>query len=399
MAEIVMKNVSKHYGKKEEKAAVEDVSLTIGEGEFVVLLGPSGCGKTTILRMLAGLEDPTAGEIWFGDRLMNDQPPDARSVGMVFQNYALYPHMTVYDNLAFGLKARGVPKATIKRRVHEMAELLGVGSVISHRPKELSGGQRQRVALGRALVRDPAVFLMDEPLSNLDANLREQMRLELARIHSHVKVTTVYVTHDQNEALTLADRVVVMDGGRIRQVGTPGDVYAKPADTFVAGFVGSPGMNLWTLEWEEAGEGISLGNGALQLPRSFLPVLEAAGRNVTVGIRPEHLGMSLVKADVKVACNAEFFENLGSHTQLHARLASTQAESPDSDSPRLVARLDPAASIDSGERVILTAPAGAVSLFDAGTGVCMEDENAGYIDSASRYSPLVDSTLRDRPLT
>jgi ABC-type sugar transport system ATPase subunit len=388
MAEIVMRHIEKRYGKKQQDAAaVEDVSLGIGEGEFVVLLGPSGCGKTTILRMLAGLEEPTGGEIRFNGQLMNDEPPDARSVGMVFQNYALYPHMTVYDNLAFGLKARGVPKAVIKQRVHDMAELLGVTSVIDHRPKELSGGQRQRVALGRALVRDPAVFLMDEPLSNLDANLREQMRLELARMHSRLKVTTIYVTHDQNEALTLADRVVVMDKGRIRQVGTPGEIYATPADTFVAGFVGSPGMNLWTLEWEETEEDISLGNGALRLPRSFLPMLETAARKVvTVGIRPEHLGLSLVKTDVKVTCQAEFFENLGSHTQLHARLAGSEGDSLDSDSLRLVARLDPAASVDSGEQVMLTAPAGAVNLFDAERGYRLEDDKAGYVDSVNRYS-------------
>jgi ABC-type sugar transport system ATPase subunit len=406
MAAIAMKNIVKCYGKAKEEAAVKDVSLAIDEGEFVVLLGPSGCGKTTILRMLAGLEDITDGELWFDDRLMNHEPPDARSVGMVFQNYALYPHMTVYENLAFGLKARGVPKVEVKQRVHDMVALLGIQAAVDHKPKELSGGQRQRVALGRALVRDPVVFLMDEPLSNLDANLREQMRLELARIHSHVRVTTVYVTHDQNEALTLADRVVVMEGGRIRQVGTPSEIYESPADTFVAGFVGSPGMNLWTLRWEDDGEGISL-DGAVRLPRSFRPALEEIGATVTVGIRPEHLGMSLVKADVKVICRAEFFENLGSHTQLHAHLVASGTDSsvdgllqPDSeqsqlpypsshsrDSRRLVARLNTAASADPGEEMVLTAPAGAVNLFDPVTGIRMGEQIREYTDASRRYLP------------
>lgn len=382
MASIVMKNVEKRYSKKDEAAAVEDVSLSIDEGEFIVLLGPSGCGKTTVLRMLAGLEELTGGEIWFSGRLMNHEPPEARSVGMVFQNYALYPHMTVFDNLAFGLRSRGVPKASVKQRVHDMAELLGLSGVIDHRPKELSGGQRQRVALGRALVRDPAVFLMDEPLSNLDANLREQMRLELARIHRRVKVTTVYVTHDQNEALTLADRVVVMDGGNVRQVGTPDEIYGSPADTFVASFVGSPGMNLWTLEWESTGDCISMGGGVLELPYSFLPALEEAGRSVTVGIRPEHLGLSLVKADVKVVCRVELLENLGSHSQLHAHLGNEDSN----DSKNLVARLDSNAYVDPGEEVVLTTSAGAVYLFDAISGERIEVADAGYVHQENRYS-------------
>ncbi len=385
MAKIVLKNVKKQYGKK-DAAAMEDVSLVVGEGEFLVLLGPSGCGKTTLLRILAGLEDPTAGEIWFDDRLVNEEPPDLRSVGMVFQNYALYPHMTVFENMAFGLRARGVPKQVIKQTVHDMVALLGLEGVTDHRPKQLSGGQRQRVALGRALVRDPELFLMDEPLSNLDANLREQMRMELARIHGQLKVTTVYVTHDQSEALTLADRIVVMNGGHVKQVGTPGEIYTSPADTFVAGFVGSPGMNLWKLEWEETEDGISLGDGALLLPRSFLPVLATLPRTVIVGIRPEHLELSFGKTDVKVVCRAEFFENLGSHTQLHAGLVTSGADYVNTDSPRLVARLDSDAFIDAGERVTLTAPASAINLFDAETGIRVQTDGASYFDQTDRWA-------------
>jgi ABC-type sugar transport system ATPase subunit len=374
-----MKNIEKKYSKKDSTIAVENVSLSINEGEFIVLLGPSGCGKTTILRMLAGLEELTSGEIWFGDQLMNHEPPEARSVGMVFQSYALYPHMTVFDNLAFGLKARGMSKPLIKQSVHEMVELLGLSSVINHRPKELSGGQRQRVALGRALVRDPAVFLMDEPLSNLDANLREQMRLELARIHKRVKVTTVYVTHDQNEALTLADRVVVMEGGRVRQVGTPEEIYGSPANTFIAGFVGSPGMNLWTLEWKLVGDSILMGEGAIELPRSFLPVLESAGSKVTVGIRPEYLGLSLVHADVKVKCKVELLENLGSHSQLHAHLIN---ETPVS----LIARLEPNTYVDPDEEIVLTTSTGAVHLFDAVTGERIDLLGEDYIENENRFT-------------
>ena len=313
--------------------------------------------------MIAGLEAMTGGELWFDDRLVNGDPPDRRNVGMVFQNYALYPHMTVEQNLSFGLKAARTPKVEVRRRVAEVAGLLGLDTYLRRRPKELSGGQRQRVALGRALMRRPAVFLMDEPLSNLDANLREQMRIELARLHAQLGITTVYVTHDQNEALTLADRVVVMEGGKIRQSGSPAEVYGQPADTFVAGFIGSPGMNLWTARWEDDGESVWLGERALRLPRSFLPVLDELGPSVTVGIRPEHLGLFRTGADVEATCRVELLEQLGSHAQLHAEVALS-----DRGVARLVARLDAAVDIQRGERLVLTAPAGAVHLFDADSG-------------------------------
>ncbi len=362
MARVELKDAYKQYGKG-QAPAVDGVDLTIDEGELVVLLGPSGCGKTTALRMIAGLEALTAGELWFGDRLVNGDPPDRRNVGMVFQNYALYPHMTVEQNLVFGLKAARAPKDEIRRRVAEIAGLLGLDPYLGRRPKELSGGQRQRVALGRALMRRPSVFLMDEPLSNLDANLREQMRIELARLHAQLGITTVYVTHDQNEALTLADRVVVMDGGKIRQCGTPGEVYGQPADAFVAGFIGSPGMNLWTAGWDDDGESVWLGERALRLPRSFLPVLEELGPSVTVGIRPEQLGLSHTGADVEVTCQVELLEQLGSHAQLHAEVALSEQAAG-----RLVARLDAALEVARGEQLVLTAPSGAVHLFEAGTG-------------------------------
>ncbi len=370
MASIVLRGVTKRYGKSTEPA-VDDANLAIAEGELVVLLGPSGCGKTTTLRLVAGLEQATEGELHFDDMLVNDVPPDRRNVGMVFQNYALYPHMTVFRNLAFGMQARRTPKSEVTRRVHDVAELLGLADLLDRRPKELSGGQRQRVALGRALVRQPSVFLMDEPLSNLDANLREQTRLELARLHRELRITTLYVTHDQGEALTLADRVVVMNGGRVAQDGTPDDVYRRPADTFVAGFIGSPGMNLWTLPWEDDGTAITLG-GVVRLPRSILPVLERTGRSVTVGVRPEHLTATdepdlAPTADREdglcLSCRAELAEHLGSHVQLHARL-----EAVDGSTHRVVARLDASHRNEAGRVVQLTARLSAVHLFDPSTG-------------------------------
>lgn len=362
MARVELKNAYKQYGKG-QAPAVDGVDLAIDEGDFVVLLGPSGCGKTTILRMIAGLERLTGGELWFDNRLVNDDPPDRRNVGMVFQNYALYPHMTVEQNLSFGLKAARTPKAEVRRRVAEVTDLLGLDAYLGRRPKELSGGQRQRVALGRALMRRPSVFLMDEPLSNLDANLREQMRIELARLHAQLGITTVYVTHDQNEALTLADQVVVMESGRIRQAGRPAEVYGQPADTFVAGFIGSPGMNLWTVGWYDDGESVWLGGRALRLPRSFLPVLDELGPSVTIGIRPEHLGFSRVGADVEVTCRVELLEQLGSHTQLHAEMALAGE-----GQAQLIARLDAAVELHSGEQLVLTAPSGAVHIFNAASG-------------------------------
>src|SRR2546425_6602641 len=292
MAQVMMKDLNKKY---DEVHAVKDVNLHIRDKEFIVLVGPSGCGKSTTLRMVAGLEEITAGEITIGDRVVNDLPPKDRDIAMVFQNYALYPHMTVYDNMAFGLKMRKFPKPEIQKRVQEAAEILGIQNLLKRKPRQLSGGQRQRVALGRAIVRHPRVFLFDEPLSNLDAKLRVQMRVELKKLHTRLNTTAIYVTHDQVEAMTLGDRVVVMRDGVVQQVGEPLELYNAPVNRFVAGFLGSPGMNFAAVR-------VSGGKDALrahkpgfgiEVPPELAPRLAPyVERDVTVGIRPEDLHLS-----------------------------------------------------------------------------------------------------------
>src|SRR5213593_3395187 len=292
MAQVMMKELNKKY---DEVHAVKDVNLHIRDKEFMVLVGPSGCGKSTTLRMVAGLEEITAGEITIGDRVVNDLPPKDRDIAMVFQNYALYPHMTVYDNMAFGLKMRKFPKVEIQKRVQEAAEILGIQELLKRKPRQLSGGQRQRVAVGRAIVRHPQVFLFDEPLSNLDAKLRVQMRVELKRLHERLETTAIYVTHDQVEAMTLGDRVVVMKDGWVQQVGDPMQVYSRPQNKFVAGFIGSPAMNFIPATINEQ-------NGSLHSETSSLKVKVPAdraarlgaykGQTVTLGIRPEDLRVS-----------------------------------------------------------------------------------------------------------
>src|SRR4051812_47531669 len=255
MAQVNLRKLVKHY---DETPAVRGIDLDIADKEFVVLVGPSGCGKTTTLRMIAGLEEVTSGDIVIGGDVVNDVPPKDRDIAMVFQNYALYPHMTVFENMSFGLKLRRIPKPEIKARVEKAAKILDITDLLGRRPKQLSGGQRQRVAMGRAIVRNPKVFLFDEPLSNLDAKLRVQMRTEIKRVHQQVKTTTVYVTHDQVEAMTLADRVVVMNHGIIEQVGTPNDLYHSPRTRFVAGFIGSPAMNFIPCRMEGGDSGLSI---------------------------------------------------------------------------------------------------------------------------------------------
>src|ERR1700731_2652025 len=255
MAEVALRNIVKTFDRT---PAVAGIDLDISDREFVVLVGPSGCGKTTTLRMIAGLEEATSGEIYIGDQLVNDVPPKDRDIAMVFQNYALYPHMTVYENMSFGLRLKKFPKPEIKERVENAARILDITDLLGRRPKQLSGGQRQRVAMCRAIVRNPKVFLFDEPLSNLDAKLRVQMRTEIKKVHQKVTTTTVYVTHDQIEAMTLADRVVVMNGGKIEQIGTPQDLYHRPKTRFVAGFIGSPTMNFVSCRLEQNGAGLSL---------------------------------------------------------------------------------------------------------------------------------------------
>jgi multiple sugar transport system ATP-binding protein len=291
-ASVTFAEVTKLY---DGVAAVNELSLEVGDGEFMVLVGPSGCGKTTALRMVAGLEEITAGEILIGDRVVNDVDPRGRDVAMVFQNYALYPHMTVFENIAFGLRARRAPKSDIRSRVERVGKALGLGELLQRKPRQLSGGQRQRVAMGRAIVRDPRVFLMDEPLSNLDARLRVQMRAEVARVQRDLGVTTIYVTHDQVEAMTMGDRVAVMRGGVLQQTGRPQSVFDRPANLFVASFIGSPPMNLVQARVEERGDGlgVSVGEQEIAVPADVAAARSGlrryAGRAVGLGIRPEHL--------------------------------------------------------------------------------------------------------------
>src|SRR5574337_1143141 len=284
MAQVLMKDLNKKY---DEVHAVKDVNLHIRDKEFVVLVGPSGCGKSTTLRMVAGLEEITSGTIKIGDRVVNDVPPKDRDIAMVFQNYALYPHMTVFENLAFPLKMRKVPKPDIQQRVKEAAEILGIQELLARKPRQLSGGQRQRVALGRAIVREPKVFLFDEPLSNLDAKLRVAMRAEISKLHQRLKTTFIYVTHDQVEAMTMATRIAVMKDGVLQQLDTPQKLYDHPDNVFVAGFIGSPAMNFFEADVTEGG--VRLGNGVLPITRE---TLDGTGSTVTLGVRPEDLALS-----------------------------------------------------------------------------------------------------------
>ena len=322
MATVGFDHVTKKFG---EVTAVDDFTLEINDGEFMVFVGPSGCGKTTSLRMIAGLEEITTGTVRIGERVVNDIAPKDRDIAMVFQSYALYPHMTVRDNLAFGLKLRKVDKKEIERRVAEAAGILDLGKLLARKPKELSGGQRQRVALGRAIVREPAVFLMDEPLSNLDAKLRVQTRAEIARLHQRLKTTIVYVTHDQVEAMTMGQRIAVMSQAKLQQVGPPQELYDHPVNRFVAGFIGSPAMNFLAVELTGSGDGAELRAEGLviPLPPHYRDAVGATGgRAFTLGIRPEHL--DVVSGGVPTATvqtMADVVEYLGNEELLHLIVA------------------------------------------------------------------------------
>jgi multiple sugar transport system ATP-binding protein len=318
MSTVTFDHIEKIYG---DFHAVHDFNLEIRDGEFMVLVGPSGCGKTTNLRMIAGLEDISRGELRIGDRVVNDVPPKDRDIAMVFQSYALYPHMSVRDNLAFGLKLRKVDKADINRRVDDAAGILDLGRLLDRKPKELSGGQRQRVALGRAIVREPQVFLMDEPLSNLDAKLRVQTRAEIARLHQRLKTTTVYVTHDQVEAMTMGNRIAVMSDGYLQQVGTPKELYDHPKNRFVAGFIGSPSMNFVDVTLEDGmlrgAEGVGF-----PVPPRLRGAMTGAGTRYVVGFRPEHLEVGeATDAGVAFAARADVVEYLGNDELLHVTAA------------------------------------------------------------------------------
>ncbi|MBR0839845.1 sn-glycerol-3-phosphate ABC transporter ATP-binding protein UgpC [Bradyrhizobium liaoningense] len=366
MADVALRKVVKRYDDVE---AVRGIDLDIADHEFIVLVGPSGCGKSTTLRMIAGLEDISDGDIMIGGDIVNDVPPKDRDIAMVFQNYALYPHMTVAENMSFGLRLKHYPKAEIKARVTEAARLLDITDLIDRKPKQLSGGQRQRVAMGRAIVRNPKVFLFDEPLSNLDAKLRVQMRIEIKKVHQKVRTTTVYVTHDQVEAMTLADRVVVMNKGRIEQIGTPNELYHKPATRFVAGFIGSPAMNFIPCRLEDAG-------GTLQIRLTdriafALPPARAARYNalprtdkLLLGIRPEHL----TESHAHLGPGVETFETvldvtepMGMETLVYFGLEGTP----------ICGRVDPNAGAKDGAPMRLAMDLNNMHLLNEATGVVL----------------------------
>jgi ABC-type sugar transport system ATPase subunit len=355
MANVALKHLDKKYPNGFH--AVRDLTLEIEDGEFIVLVGPSGCGKSTTLRMVAGLEEPTGGEVYIGDRLVNNVAPGMRDIAMVFQSYALYPHMSVYQNMAFGLKMRRTPRKDIEKRVREAAEILSIESLLDRRPRELSGGQRQRVALGRAIVREPKVFLFDEPLSNLDAKLRVQMRAEIARLHRRLATTIIYVTHDQVEAMTLGQRIVLMDQGVIQQIDTPMNIYRRPANRFVASFIGSPAMNF--LPGKVQGGVFQFADGGNgELPRSGIVVGSEVPDGPTVlGIRPEDLlprgdGATLGTVLVDVV------EHMGHETMAHFALAGASH----------VARLPANADVAPGNQVPLAIRPGGYHLFAADDG-------------------------------
>jgi len=361
MAEVVLQGVTKKFG---DFVAVNSIDLMAEDAEFIVLVGPSGCGKTTTLRMVAGLEEVTAGEIYIGDRLVNNVPPKDRDIAMVFQNYALYPHMNVYNNMAFGLKLRKVPKKEIDKRVRQAAELLGITDKLKSKPKELSGGQRQRVALGRAIVRDPKVFLFDEPLSNLDAKLRVQMRAELQRLHHELRTTTIYVTHDQVEAMTLGERVAVMKDGIIQQYDAPQQIYDHPANTFVAGFIGSPAMNFLSATLlQEDSQVYVVGPGLkLRIPPDKAEKLEDyIDREVIFGIRPENLKAKEMVADYDpetvLEAQVRVREPLGDELIIHAENGGAE----------LVARLDPRIEVGIDQAIELVVEMDFMHIFDRET--------------------------------
>jgi multiple sugar transport system ATP-binding protein len=373
MAQVSIRTLKKTY-EGTDALAVKGINLEIQDGEFVVLVGPSGCGKSTTLRMIAGLEDISGGEIDIGGRVVNDVPPRDRDIAMVFQNYALYPHMTVYDNMAFGLKLRKFPKEDIRRRVEDAARILHLTPLLQRKPRALSGGQRQRVAMGRAIVRNPKVFLFDEPLSNLDAKLRVQMRTEIKKVHNTVRTTTVYVTHDQVEAMTLADRVVVMNQGLIEQVGPPQHLYHNPETRFVAGFIGSPGMNFIPCKMVKTGEALAvqLENGVtLPVPAERLTrYMPFAGRDMLFGIRPEHLpaftgdnrpGFVTVDVDIDIT------EPMGMETVIYFYLTGTTGDRRDVTEAPLCARIDPLVEAHPGTKMQLAVDMNNMHLIDPTT--------------------------------
>lgn len=367
MANLSLRNVQKTYAGNVK--VVHGIDMEIADGEFIVIVGPSGCGKSTLLRMVAGLETITGGEVHIGDKVVNQLEPAERDIAMVFQNYALYPHMSVYDNMAYGLKIRGMPKAEIAQRVKHAAGILELAPLLDRRPRQLSGGQRQRVAMGRAIVREPSVFLFDEPLSNLDAKLRVQMRLELKELHRRLGTTSLYVTHDQVEAMTLADRMMVLNGGRVEQIGTPLEVYARPASTFVAGFIGSPPMNLIPVARNNGADSATAqmrvvqkeGDSSAAATLGHLPMGLHLPERALLGLRPEHVEPcaaheAIAQVDVRVV------EALGADSFAYGFLGGQP----------IVVRLDSHAKVRAGDRLPVTSSANHLHFFEPETGKRIE---------------------------
>jgi multiple sugar transport system ATP-binding protein len=383
VAPVSMEKVNKVY--ENGFHAVKDMNLSINDGEFMVLVGPSGCGKTTALRMVAGLEDITSGILRIGGKEVNDETPKERDIAMVFQNYALYPHMTVRDNIGFALKLRKTPKAELNAQVNEAAEILGLTDWLDRKPGQLSGGQRQRVAMGRAIVRQPSVFLMDEPLSNLDAKLRVQMRAEVARIQRRMEVSTIYVTHDQVEAMTMGDRVTVMRDGTLQQVDTPQNLYDNPDNIFVAAFIGSPAQNLYDAVVGEGARSVKLGSQTVDLPEAVAlkrPALRSyVGKDVVVGMRPEHLrAASSEVTGPKLTGDVELVEALGSELVVHftidahrviAEGALDKDEAAAMQSGEGVARVEAKTPVKPGDKMTFTVDVEDMQFFDTQTGLAI----------------------------
>jgi multiple sugar transport system ATP-binding protein len=364
MASVTLKHIYKVYPGG--VTAVSDFNLDIADKEFIVLVGPSGCGKSTTLRMVAGLEEITEGELYIGDKLMNDVAPKDRDIAMVFQNYALYPHMTVYDNMAFGLKLRKTPKAEIDRRVKEAARILDIEHLLNRKPKALSGGQRQRVALGRAIVREPKVFLMDEPLSNLDAKLRVQMRTEITKLHNRLQTTFIYVTHDQTEAMTMGTRIVVMKDGFVQQVDTPQNLYDFPVNLFVAGFIGSPQMNFINAKLVKENDGVYavFDNNKIKVPEGKIKRLKDPsyiGKDIIMGIRPEDMHDEEIflqnATDSTVKAYVDVVELMGSETYLYLTIAGQN----------VTARVDPRSTARAGDTIRIALDPNKLHFFDKDT--------------------------------
>jgi multiple sugar transport system ATP-binding protein len=368
VAKVVLENVYKSFPQSaagaEPTSVLRRINLSVEDGEFMVLVGPSGCGKSTLLRLIAGLETLTGGNVWVGDRQVNDLPPKERDIAMVFQSYALYPHMTVYNNLAFGLRrAGGIEKRAIQQRVHSVAQMLQIEELLDRLPKQLSGGQKQRVALGRAMARNPQVFLMDEPLSNLDAKLRTETRTQIVNLQRKLGTTTIYVTHDQTEAMTMGDRIAIMNAGQIQQIAEPLELYNRPANRFVAEFIGSPPMNFLPVQ-VQAPATLVHPQFRLTLPGIWeLDLKNYVNRSLLLGIRPEHLHVS-VPAAKNIPIRVNRVEALGSETYLTASLTEAEAE----DSPVIQVRVEPDRAVAIGETLWLSVPPEKMHLFNADTG-------------------------------